>query len=819
MKRQSLTVEKERLSLADARTYYVQGYVPEGSRVEADIQGRPVPVRMEEPQATGLAERFRKEGLHEGMRICVSVTLPDLLPEDGYLTIWAVSGNRRHRWFRIHVDALLKKQREVLYYIEEEAIAAEGHTLVIRGWVASCVPFEIALYDSEKKKIAIPVRRSVRSDVMELFHESPIEPECGFYMEMVHAEGRYVYLVIRTADGRKAVHKVGVGKMEVLAGKVSRYGKKGRDLLRREGILAVGKTAIDKAVQHKNMPPRYEKWLSAHLPSDKELTQERETVFPEDAPRISLVVPLYRTLPEHLSQLVDSVMCQTYADWELCLSDGSGPDSPLRKDLKKYRAMDSRIRVIASEEKLRIAQNTNAAIREASGDYIAFLDHDDVLTPNALFEVASALAKVPGTDIVYTDEDKMSLRGDRFFEPNFKPDFNPDLLRSTNYICHLFVVKRELLGRIGLLRPEYDGAQDYDLILRCTEQTDRILHIPKILYHWRSHDKSTAENPESKRYAFESGRRALQDHYDRLGIPAKAVFGPRPGLYRTEYRYKEEPLVSIIIPNKDHAEDLRRCIDSIEEKTIYRHYEYIIVENNSTEEETFVLYEELMRRLSNLQVVTWEGTFNYSAINNYGVSFAEGDYYLLLNNDTEVISPEWLGDMLGFCRRPDVGAVGARLYYQDNTIQHAGVVLGFGGVAGHCFVQQPRENTGYQNRIICAQNYSAVTAACMLVKKEAFLKAGGLTEKLAVAFNDVDFCLKVRQAGFRIVYDPWAELYHYESKSRGFEDTPEKVERFQGEIRTIEELWPGIFTDPDPCYNPNLTLYSQDFTLKRRFEK
>ena len=814
-----MIVEKERFSLTDRRFYAVQGRLPEGSLVTARLAGQKIPVRIEKDPPVGLMERLRPGETPSGERVRVWVALPEELPRSGHLTLTASFDGEKKRWFRIAAAALRKKQNEPPYFIEEDTVLPEGNTLVIRGWIASTEQAAAILYDRNRQKLPVTFTWEVRSDVSEMYDEAQVYPKCGFYTELKNPPGGYVYLALRTRDGRTAVHPIGTGRTEALLCKAEKYRQKGMDYLRWNGVGALQKKVAEKIWERKNLPPKYDRWYREHMPSEKVLQMQRNTAFSERAPKISVIVPLYRTPLDYLEQMVESVRSQTYSNWELCLSDGSGAFSPLEDTLKKYAEEDPRIHVVRNEEPMRIAQNTNAAIQEASGDYLAFLDHDDMLTPDALFEVAKALDASPEIRIVYSDEDKMSVRRDRFFEPHFKPDLNPDLLRTVNYICHLFVVRRDLVLKTGLLRPEYDGAQDYDLILRCTEQTDQILHIPKVLYHWRSHEDSTAENPESKRYAFEAGRRAVQDHYARLGIPARVLDGEWPGLYRTWYLWNEKPLVSILIPNKDHRKDLERCICSIEEKSTYRNYEYIIIENNSTQKETFAYYEELRKKYANLWVVTWDGPFNYSAINNFGASFAKGEYLLLLNNDTEVISPEWMEELLGYCMRQDVGAVGARLFYEDNTIQHAGVVLGFGGVAGHCFVQQPRESTGYCHRIICAQDYSAVTAACMMVKKAAFEAAGGLTEELAVAFNDVDFCLKLKKAGYLVVYNPYAQLYHYESKSRGLEDTPEKRERFRREIQTMEERWPGVFTEPDPYYNPNLSLYSQDFSLKRKFEE
>ena len=569
-----------------------------------------------------------------------------------------------------------------------------------------------------------------------------------------------------------------------------------------------------KVFSKKDEPVDYQKWIQKHIPGPGELERQRKTTLKVN-PRFSIVVPLYKTPEPYLKQMVRSVQCQTYKNWELCLSDGSGEGSHLPKVLEPFLLEDDRIRLIPHENSLQISENTNAAIKAAEGDYIVFMDHDDVLTPNALFECAKVVEKWEDADVIYSDEDKMTMDGNKFFQPHMKPDFNQDLLCSVNYICHLFVAKRELVEKVGLLRKEFDGAQDYDFILRCTEEAQNIRHIPKILYHWRSHEDSTAENPESKLYAFEAGKRAVQAHYDRLGVKAEVYKGEYLGLYRTRFIRDYDPLISILIPNKDHIEDLKRCMDSIDKKSTYKNYEYIIVENNSEKEETFSYYKKLEKENPKVHVVYWDGIFNYSAINNFGAQYAKGEYLLLLNNDTEIINEDCLEELLGYCTRDDVGAVGARLYFEDDTIQHAGVVIGFGGIAGHCFVMQPRGFTGYCHRIICAQDYSAVTAACMMVKRKAFDEVGGLSEELQVAFNDIDFCMKLRQAGYLIVYNPYAELYHYESKSRGLEDTPEKVARFNREVAVFAKRWPDILKNGDPYYNPNLTLDSQDFSLKR----
>ena len=557
----------------------------------------------------------------------------------------------------------------------------------------------------------------------------------------------------------------------------------------------------------------YKAWMRSHMPTAKMLEEQRKQKFTYE-PKISIVVPLYRTPEKYLNEMIASIKNQTYANWELCLSDGSGKDSTLTALLKRYEKEDSRIRVVYNDSQLQISENTNEALKIATGDYIAFGDHDDLLAPDAFFECVKAINQDSTIDMIYTDEDKITMDGKEHFQPHFKSDFNIDMLRSVNYICHLTVVKRELFEKVGFLNSEFNGAQDYDFVLRCVEQASNIKHIAKILYHWRAHMDSTAENPESKLYAFQAGARAIEAHYERCGIDAKVSQEELNGLYRSKYQIKEQPLVSIIIPNKDHIEDLDKCIRSIEEKSTYKNVEYIVIENNSEKKETFEYYDKIQVEFPKVKVVFWEREFNYSAINNFGVTFAQGEYLLFLNNDTEIINVDCIEELLGYCMREDVGIVGAKLFYEDDTVQHAGVIIGMGGVAGHAFIGAGKSDPEYFGRALIAQDYSAVTAACLMTKRKIFDEVEGFEEKLAVAFNDVDFCLKVRAAGYLVVYNPYAQLHHYESKSRGLEDTEEKVRRFQGEIRTFQYRWADILNEGDPYYNINLTLDKSDFSLK-----
>ncbi|MFQ9307170.1 MAG: glycosyltransferase family 2 protein [Blautia wexlerae] len=813
MPKEIFEVVRERFHLSDRTQYIVQGYWPKDAVMEAYLDQHKLKVSVKENENVSALERFKDPEKMQGIQITATVQIPENLEGYHKLVIYEKFSDKKHVWFSITAGELDKKRDKPQVYFEEES--AEQGTVRIRGWAIAPKPVTVRIFDADKKPVAAEIQRTDRVDVNQLFEEAQDPGKTGFFSEITNVSGKCLYVVFYAGE-KKTVHVVPLRKADILAKKLDKYVEKGIRYWKSQGAAALAEKVVTKVKNVRQGPPSYQKWIRHHLPDRNELEKQKKTSFGY-RPKISFVVPLYKTPEKYLRRLTESFQEQTYSNWELCFSDGSGAQSPLTELLKELTAKDNRIKYVSHEESLQISENTNSAIEIATGDFIAFADHDDELTPNALFECVKAINEKPQTLVIYTDEDKMSMDGHKFFQPHFKPDYNPDLLCTVNYICHLFVVSRKVIEKVGGLRSEFDGAQDYDFVLRCVEavKDEEICHIPKILYHWRCHEDSTAENPESKLYAFEAGRRAVQAHYERTGIHAEVFKGEYLGLYRTKFIRDHDPLISIIIPNKDHIDDLKRCMESIEQKSTYKNYEYIIVENNSTDSATFEYYKKLEAENPKVRMVYWDGVFNYSAINNYGASFAKGEYLLLLNNDTEIINPDCLEELLGYCMRKDVGAVGARLYYEDDTIQHAGVVIGFGGIAGHCFVQQKRGTTGYCHRIICAQDYSAVTAACMMVKKSAFDAVGGLSEELAVAFNDIDFCMKLRKAEYLIVYNPYAELYHYESKSRGLEDTPEKVARFNKEIATFEKKWPEILENGDPYYNPNLTLKSQDFSLKR----
>ena len=553
--------------------------------------------------------------------------------------------------------------------------------------------------------------------------------------------------------------------------------------------------------------------LTLEIP--EKLRREQEAhVFEKDI-CFSILVPLYNTPMDFLEQMIRSVELQTYGKWELCLADGSDEEHGyVREYCLKKASKDARIKYQKLTENKGISENTNACIEMATGNYIALFDHDDVLEPTVLFEYMERIC-AEDADFLYCDEDKFHEFGGELYDAHFKPDFAVDNLRSNNYICHFTVFKASLLEKSGVFRKEFDGSQDHDMILRLTEQAQHIVHIPKVLYHWRVSAASVASDPYAKPYTIEAGRRAVREHLERVGLKGTVESTViHPNIYRVKYDIVGEPLVSIIIPNYNHVDELSRCIDSILEKSTYKNYEIIIVENNS-DEETFTYYETLKAH-ENIKVVVYKppAGFNYSAINNFGVQFAKGEHYILLNNDVEIISPSWIEEMLMYSQREDVGAVGAMLYYPDDTIQHAGVTLGVLTLAGHNFKHQSRGTPGYFGRAGYQQNVTAVTAACLMLSAAVYKEIDGLDESFEVAFNDIDMCMRIRKTGRLLVFTPFAELYHYESISRGTDESPKKRARFVSEVTRFQERWKEELAAGDPFYNPNLTLEREDFSYR-----
>ena len=556
----------------------------------------------------------------------------------------------------------------------------------------------------------------------------------------------------------------------------------------------------------------------ASFPNAEERKRQEETVFPKDI-TFSILVPLYNTPEKFLREMIDSVQAQTYGKWELCLADGSDDAHPeVGRICQEYMQNDSRIKYKKIEKNLGISGNTNVCFGMATGEYIGLFDHDDLLHPSVLYEYMKAICE-QDADYIYCDE--VTFEGnsiDNMLTIHFKPDFSIDNLRANNYICHFSVFSEKLLEETGMFRSEFDGSQDHDMILRLTSRAKKIVHVPKILYYWRSHPQSVAADINAKTYAIDAAKRAVLAHLKSCGLEG-TVESTRafPTIFRIKYKLKAKPMISIIVPNKDHRDDLKRCVDSILNKSTYENYEILIVENNSTETETFAYYK-MLENQPKVRVITYEaeGGFNYSKINNFAAKQAKGEYLLLLNNDTKVITREWMEELLMYAQRDDVGAVGAKLYYADNTIQHAGIVIGLGAhhAAGHTHHLLPKENLGYMGRLCYAQDVTAVTGACLLVRKSLYEQVGGLDESFTVALNDVDFCLRLRALGLLNIFTPFAELYHYESKSRGLDKDGASAERYNKEVAHFRERWKKELDAGDPYFNPNFSLEHATYELK-----
>ena len=795
---------------------------------------------------------------------------------------------------------------------------------MLQGWAFGSNPEEevkLTVVDQAGNPVPGTTVSSVRRDeVVNAFFGDVVKAhgalrrDLGFDVHTPYAQGETRILVIQ-ADGQTKRVKFTDHILEEFNSVAHRKREKllalfhwetvevAWEYFQKHGLRALFKKSVHK-IQNIQDDYDYNEWYKKVRITDEELAKQRESAADfAMQPTFSIVIPVYATPEKFLRRMLDSIRAQTYPKFEVCLVDAT-PYAKIQHDpaqgrtpqevLAEYATADSRFRYATLAENLGIAENTNAAIRMATGDFIVLADHDDELEPQALYECVRAINAHPDVQVLYSDEDKVDFEDIYYFEPHFKTDFNPDLLRSVNYICHLFVARRSLLDAIAETdadgqkiyeRSAYDGAQDYDLILRATEKaqamessfnaldqtllrqgrftSSNIIHIPMVLYHWRAHQASTAQHPEAKLYAFEAGARAVYDHCKRIGLPVKKVEqGITYGFYHPIYE-NQQPLISVVIPNKDHTADLDQAITSLSAGN-YKNLEFIIVENNSDQAETWNYYEALKKRFSEelpadfidpatcgamrtsetstaelnsaashpaqvsayhsaaasvlpqpvVKVVKWDGPFNYSAINNYGVQFTHGQYLLFLNNDIEEIDPDSIDEMIGYVQREDVGICGARLLYPDEDIQHAGVIMGMGGIAGAAFVRTHDSDLSYMHRAKCIQDYSCVTAACLLTKRSLFDAVGGFTEKLAVAFNDVDYCMKVRALGKLVVYNPYAKFYHYESKSRGMEDTPEKLARFHSEILTFGTTWKDILRDGDPYYSPALTFRKANFALK-----
>ena len=577
-----------------------------------------------------------------------------------------------------------------------------------------------------------------------------------------------------------------------------------------------------RGIARKLRQKKYEKQAmklhgTASFPTPEEAKRQRETVFPKKI-KISILVPLYNTPQNFLKEMIDSVLAQTYENWELCLADGSDAQhADVEATCKAYAEKDNRIVYHKLVKNEGISGNTNECLKLATGEYIGLFDHDDILHPSALYEYMKVICE-QNADYIYCDE--TTFKGDsidHMLTLHFKPDYSVDNLRANNYICHFSVFARELLDGTELFRSQFDGSQDHDMILRLTARAKNIVHVPKLLYYWRSHKGSVASDINAKSYAIEAARGAVAAHLTAQGFKNFEIKSTRAfeTIFEIKYEILQDDLISILIPNCNHLEDLKRCVDSILSRSTYENYEIIIIENNSTEQAVFDYYKTLEQN-ERIKVVTYTQPFNYAAVNNFGAQYANGTYLLLLNNDTQVMTMNWLEAMLMYAQREDVGAVGAKLYYGNYTIQHAGIVIGLGAhrTAGHTHYKINKDNLGYMGRLCYAQNVSAVTGACLMVKKSLYDELGGLDEQYAVALNDVDFCLRLREKGYLNVFTPFAELFHFESISRGSDiENQKKAERYEEECKIFRARWKDILEKGDPYYNPNFSLDDSDYTL------
>ena len=677
----------------------------------------------------------------------------------------------------------------------------KNNTLTCIGWTAgekkeNSVEIRVT---SRGKEVPFSLTHGGRPDVGYALFRDPKKDDLGVFI-MIPSAGNRIFEIaaVEMEDGKEVDRKViRLGKSII---GLRSFGKSVKKYLIEKRHWA-GRIAnkVLKRNYHK-----YAAWFQEFRSTPMELAGQRKYEF-SVKPKFSILLPVYRTPVPYLNDAIGSVVKQTYDNWELCIVNGDPSEEEVRKCLSAWQENDPRIKVKEVPENLGIAGNTNEALSMATGEYIAMLDHDDTVEPDVLYWYARRIEEKPETDLLYCDEDKITERSDYYFYPNFKSDYNPDMIVNNNYICHMLSVRRSLAEEIGGWTSEYNGAQDFDFILKCVERTTHIEHIRRVLYHWRSYENSTSKNTGNKNYALQAGADAINAHYERMGIRGHAVPASVGGWYVSKYELESTPLVSVLIPNKDHTDDLEVCLNSIFNRATYQNLEVIVIENNSTDPKTFGYYDEMLKKYPRTKLVKWPGNFNFSAINNFGFRASSGEYIMLLNNDTEIITPDIFESMLYYAMRGDVGMVGARLLYQDGTVQHAGVLVGASGLADHPFKGNARSDPGYMCRAITSHDVSAVTAACIMVPRKVYEEVDGLDEKFEVAFNDVDFCLRIRKAGYLIVYDAQAELFHYESKSRGIENTPEKFVRFGKESELLSERWDILVHFEDPYYNPNMS--------------
>ena len=713
----------------------------------------------------------------------------------------------------------VKDIHSIEFNIDSVVFEKEIGMITSSGWVYSSnnEMVEISILDAKHQEIESSCRKEMRLDLLTQHIIYEEQKFCGYRISFKYDQGQKYWIRFRTSSDEivEDLQQTKGSNANVFKKYIRHVNKKNLQ----KGVSYLKRNGVKKLIHRLHYgtyvgEADYESWLFSQRVTERELEIQRNTKF-SYCPKISILVATFNTKEEYLKEMIDTVVNQSYSNWQLCIADGSTNDIVEKYIQNNYSDYNGQIKYKKLDKNYGISGNTNKAFEMATGDYITVYDHDDTLELDCFFEIVKALQEYK-YDVLYTDEDKLDDSTKTYNDPNLKPDFSEDLLRSHNYITHLFVVNKKIVEQVGYYNPEFDGSQDYDYIFRCVEKANDVYHIPRVLYHWRMHPQSTAQDPESKMYCYDAGKRAIEAHYARTGVKATVELMPKPlyGMYHTIYSTQDNPLVSILIPNYNHKDILKTCIDSLYGVNVYKNFEIVIVENNSTEKEIFEYYEELKKAHENITVVTYKGEFNYSKINNFGMKYTKGDYVLLLNNDTEMISPNALSEMVGCILRPEVGAVGAKLLYEDDTVQHAGVVIGFSGYAGHVNHGISKDDYGYMVRARINCNYSAVTAACMMVKKSVFNQVGGFDEQFVVACNDVDLCLKICKENYLVVYNAFALWHHYESKSRGYDEaSQEKMWRFNKEIEKFQAKWKDVLENGDPFYNKNWNIQLGPFRL------
>ncbi len=773
----------------------------ENGLFEAYLDRRRLGIRVTCIEDDSVPGKYAKYDLKVSKEYVIQIKLPKDLTRFHRLIVKLSDGRQI---YERSAAQLRKMQPQMSYHITN--IQSTGASCVLSGWAASKKPIKIRVLDNTKVPVKCEISHFPKPDIALEFRETDQLYDSGFSVT-VPINGRKK-MILQLSDGERSATRVfrAVDKNRVMF-----YLKKAHYYMKRNGMKKACKRAVNELYELVGDTGNYSRWRKKNVPTERELA--RQKLESKDARRAGVYPLFYVITPyqdlHHFTGAASSLKNQTYGNWRWVIACTQTEKDKLIERLHGYLSFKRIVflQVDAQEsEQQKIARAVDwTAQRGQKNTWAAFLGASDTLEPDALYSCMRLFEQDPDMDLCYTDEDRLSEDGKLYTDPVFKSDFNIDMLRAMNYFGHMVLIRTDLMKKVGAWSPSFGTNASYDYNLRAAEAAASIGHLPRVVYHSRELGKQVHQPCEN----------ILNAHYKRQGIPAEASSSQVPGIYHTTYQWEETPLVSINIPNKDHMDDLDTCVQSVLKMCTYPNYEIVIIENNSTEDSTFAYYKKLQEQDQRVRVVYWKEEFNYAKIANFGAAQSKGSYLLLMNNDTEVMTPEFMEEMLGYCMREDVGICGARLFYFDDTIQHAGVIVGLGGICGEGFQGFPKENGGYQNRIFCPQDYSAVTAACMMTKKSVFEEVGGMDENLQIAYNDIDYCLKVRETGRLVVYNPFAMLHHYEYKSRGIENTAEKLARYHKEVDLFTTRWADLINVGDPYYNPNLTKRYQDFSLRR----